>query len=231
MGFTFMVLRMAFDADRSRLPRLMIKVRDATVPLMRFEVEDSCRRLGIDAIDVAQLTSMDPKSGNLVDQLRAGSGPLVDELASLRERGLIRQAVLYLNVGKLRRCRRSHRPRLDRRHHALLERLPARLHRRRVGSHPAAPHRNTRPAHPRRRPHRTKPAPPRRTNLPRSSRKPAAADATDFNLRLAASDPVIRTTIGGTSLPANLKNYLVSADNAKPLPPEILSRIEQLQTR
>ena len=80
-GFTFMVLRMAFDADRARVPRLMIKVRDATVALMRFEVEDSCRRLGIDAIDVAQLVSMDPQPGNLVDQLRAGGGPLVDELA------------------------------------------------------------------------------------------------------------------------------------------------------
>src|ERR1700743_2909144 len=91
MGFTYMVLRMAFDEDRSKVPRLILKVRDATVALMRFEVEDSCRRLGLDGIDVAQLVSMDSKPGNLVDQLRAGDGPLVDELASLRSRGLIRQ--------------------------------------------------------------------------------------------------------------------------------------------
>ena len=69
-GFTFMVLRLAFDEDRSRVPRMVIKVRDATASLMRFEVEDSCRRLGLDAIDVAQLVSMDPRPGNLVDQLR-----------------------------------------------------------------------------------------------------------------------------------------------------------------
>jgi hypothetical protein len=56
-------------------------------------------------------------------------------------------------------------------------------------------------------------------------------DATDFNLRLAASVPAIRTTIGGTSSPANLENYLTSAAGAKPLPPEILARVEQLQAR
>ena len=95
-GFTYMVLRLAFDADRSRLPRLILKVRDASVSLMRFEVEDSCRRLGLDGIDVAQLVSMDPRPGNLVDQLRGGGGPLADELASLRQRGLIRQAVIFL---------------------------------------------------------------------------------------------------------------------------------------
>jgi aryl-alcohol dehydrogenase-like predicted oxidoreductase len=77
-GFAFMVLRLAFDADRTRVPRMVIKVRDATASLMRFEVEDSCRRLGLDAIDVAQLVSMDSQPGNLVDQLRSGGGPLVD---------------------------------------------------------------------------------------------------------------------------------------------------------
>src|ERR1700689_5526200 len=54
-GFTFMVLRQAFDENRERVPRMVIKVRDATAALMRFEVEDSCRRLGLDSIDVAQL--------------------------------------------------------------------------------------------------------------------------------------------------------------------------------
>ena len=56
-GFTFMVLRLAFDENRSRVPRMVIKVRDGSVALMRFEVEDSCRRLGLEGIDVAQLTA------------------------------------------------------------------------------------------------------------------------------------------------------------------------------
>jgi aryl-alcohol dehydrogenase-like predicted oxidoreductase len=74
---------------------MIVKVRDTEPELMRFEVEDSCRRLGLGALDVAQLVSMDGKPGNLVDQLRGDGGPLVDELSSLRDRGLIRQAVIY----------------------------------------------------------------------------------------------------------------------------------------
>jgi hypothetical protein len=37
MGFTYMVLKTAFDEDRSRVPRVILKVRDGSVPLMRFE--------------------------------------------------------------------------------------------------------------------------------------------------------------------------------------------------
>ena len=85
-GFTFMVLRMAFAAARSQLPRLIIKIRDGSVSLMRFEAEDSCRRLDIDHIDIAQLVSQRREPGNLVAQLVAGGGPLVDELDALRRR-------------------------------------------------------------------------------------------------------------------------------------------------
>jgi len=54
-------------------------------------------------------------------------------------------------------------------------------------------------------------------------------DATDFNLRLAASEPAIRTTIGGTASLEHLEDYLKAADNPAPLPAEILQRAEQLQ--
>ncbi len=62
-GFTYMVLRTAFDEDRSAVPPMILKVRDASVSLMRFEVEDSCRRLGLESIDVAQLVSDGCQSG------------------------------------------------------------------------------------------------------------------------------------------------------------------------
>ena len=229
-GFTFMVLRMAFDADRARVPRLMIKVRDATVALMRFEVEDSCRRLGIDAIDVAQLVSMDPKPGNLVDQLRAGGGPLVDELASLRSRGLIRQAVLFINAENSgaaveavahdlidgvtlywnacqRDCTAAAWAAIEGRG---MEVLALRT----LGGGPA-----------------DKASAAKAGELVALIKESGCRDATEFNLRLAASVPAVRTTIGGTSSPANLENYLASAANAKPLPPEILARVGQIQTQ
>lgn len=96
-GFAFMVLRLAFDADRSRVPRMILKIRDGSVPLMRFETEDSCRRLGLESIDIAQLVSMRREPGNLVDQLRANEGPLVEELVALRDRGLIQKTALFLD--------------------------------------------------------------------------------------------------------------------------------------
>jgi predicted aldo/keto reductase-like oxidoreductase len=54
---------------------------------------------------------------------------------------------------------------------------------------------------------------------------------TEFNLRLAASDPAIRTTIGGTSSLAHLEEYLMAARNPAPLPAEIYQKVEQLQIR
>jgi aryl-alcohol dehydrogenase-like predicted oxidoreductase len=228
-GFTFMVLRMAFDVDRARVPRLMIKVRDATVALMRFEVEDSCRRLGIDAIDVAQLVSMDPKPGNLVDQLRAGGGPLVDELALLRSRGLIRQAVLFINAensgaaveavahdlidGVTLYWNACQRDCTDAAWAAIEGRGVEVLALRTLGGGPA-----------------DKASAAKATELSALIKESGCRDATEFNLRLAASIPAIRTTIGGTSSPANLENYLACA-NAKPLPPEILARVPQIQTQ
>ncbi|MEI6085844.1 MAG: hypothetical protein WCS70_16285, partial [Verrucomicrobiota bacterium] len=55
--------------------------------------------------------------------------------------------------------------------------------------------------------------------------------ATEFNLRLAASEPVIQTTIGGTASLAHLEEYLGEARNPEPIPAEILRRVEQLQSR
>jgi len=98
-GFTFMILRMAFDADRARTPKMILKIRDGSVPILRFETEDTCRRLGLDTIDIAQLVSMRREPGNLVEQLRAGDGPLLEELQSLRDRGLIQRCALYLDKG------------------------------------------------------------------------------------------------------------------------------------
>ena len=95
-GFSFMALRCAFDTEPSQRPPMMLKVRDGSVRWLRFETEDSCRRLGLDSIDVAQLVSMDDGPNNLVQQLLHG-GPIADELASLRKRGLIRRAAIFIH--------------------------------------------------------------------------------------------------------------------------------------
>ena len=229
-GFTFMVLRLAFDENRARVPQMVIKVRDASVPLMRFEVEDSCRRLGLDALDVAQLVSMDPRPGNLVDQLRGGGGPLADELASLRQRGLIRQAVLFLTPensdaaveamksglieGVILYWNACQRDCSDTAWATIQKKEIPTLALRTLAGGPS-----------------DKSSSLKSEGLAELIRAAGCRNFTEFNLRLAASEPVIRTTIGGTALLAHLEDYLDAAANAAPLPAEILQRVEQLRVR
>jgi len=227
-GFTFMVLRRAFDEDRTRVPRMVIKVRDASVRLMRFEVEDSCRRLGIDGIDVAQLVSMDPAPGNLVDQLRGGGGPLAEELASLRARGLIRQAVLFLTPqnsdaaveamrsglieGVILYWNACQRDCSDTAWAAIRAKgIPA-LALRTLGGGPTDERSRA-----------------KSSDLTELIAAAGCRDVTEFNLRLAASEPAIRTTIGGTASLPHLEEYLKAADKPAPLPAEVLQRVMPLQ--
>ena len=227
-GFTFMVLRLAFDENRSRVPRMVIKVRDASVPLMRFEVEDSCRRLGLDGIDMAQLVSMDPSPGNLVDQLRGGGGPLADELASLRKRGLIRQAVLFLTPensdaaveamksglieGVILYWNACQRDCSDTAWAKIKEKGIPTLALRTLGGGPTDERSRSKSA-----------------ALNELIAAAGCRDTTDFNLHLAASEPVIKTTIGGTASLPHLESYLSAASNSVPLPAEIFQRATQLQ--
>jgi aryl-alcohol dehydrogenase-like predicted oxidoreductase len=227
-GFTFMVLRMAFDADRTRVPRMIIKVRDGSVPLMRFEVEDTCRRLGIEGIDVAQLVSMDPKPGNLVDQLRGNGGPLVDELASLRQRGLIREAVLFITKDNaddavqaaahplingvtlywnVRQCDCSASAWT-----ALRERNIPTLALRTLGGGPAD----------------------KRGALKSSAVDTLIAAAgcrteADLALRLASSEPMVKTSIGGTASLAHLEDYLAAGTSPQPLAETLRRKAEMIQ--
>jgi aryl-alcohol dehydrogenase-like predicted oxidoreductase len=229
-GFTFMVLRQAFDENRAQVPRMILKVRDATVSLMRFEVEDSCRRLGLDVIDIAQLVSMDSRPGNLIDQLRGGGGLIADELASLRARGLIHQAVIFLTpensdaaVEATRSdlidgvtlywnaCQRDCSPTAWA---AIRGQGIDTLALRTLGGGPT-----------------DQASAAKAGELAALINAAGCRDATEFNLRLAASEPAIRTTIGGTSSLANLESYLKAAGNAAPLSADLLLRVEQLQAR
>ncbi len=228
-GFTFMVLRRAFDENRSQVPRMIVKVRDATPELMRFEVEDSCRRLGIDALDVAQLVSMDANPGNLVDQLRSDGGPLVDELASLRERGLIRQAVVYITPANadaaVEAVRRS----------PLVEGITLYWNAVQFESTDAAwsgIHAENIPVLALRTLGGSMQDKNYAAKIERLQTLVAAAgcaNIAEFNVRLAASDPVIQTTIGGTASLAHLELYLAAAQSAVPLPADILEKTRALQ--
>ena len=214
-GFCFMILRMAFDACRTKTPPLIVKVRDGSPELMRFE-EDACRRLGVDGLDVAQLVSMDRNPDNLLSQLATG-GPLADELADLRTRGVIRHAVVYVDEGNAdeaveraeesglidgltgywnpwQRCLTPKAWRGIREHG-----VPFLAIRTLAGAEEG-----------------------RRDSMVDAA---GCADEVELSLRLAASFDCVRTSIGGTRNAAHLERFLEAATSAEPLPPEILEKL------
>ena len=224
-GFTFMVLRMAFDAARQQTPRMIIKVRDGLVSLMRFEVEDTCRRLGIDHLDVAQLVSMHREPGNLVDQFLAGSGPLVDELASLRARGLIHRAVIFLDRNNADSAAQAAT-------HPLVDGVTLYWNALQWDCTPTAwqiLQKNQTPVLALRTlggPAGDEQAKGRRAAL--RSALPQL-DESRLALRLAASEPLIRTTIGGTASLAHLEEFLAAAKVATPLDQATLLKVDAIR--
>lgn len=221
-GFTFMILRMAFDQDRARTPRMILKIRDGSVPLMRFETEDCLQRLGLETLHIAQLVSMTRQPNNLVDQLRDQNGPLVDELASLKERGLIRHAVLFMD-------KNNSDDAVEAAEHPLIDGVTFYFNALQRDCTDSAWNEI------------------RTRNIPvlalrtlggwrderlKDKREALAKAIPDLDpvklaLDLAASYPEIKTTIGGTASLSHLEAYLEAAAHAKPLPAERLSIVEQ----
>jgi aryl-alcohol dehydrogenase-like predicted oxidoreductase len=225
-GFTFMVLRMAFDARRNDRPRMILKIRDGSVPLMRFETEDCCSRLGIDHIDIAQLVSMSREPGNLVDQLTRGDGPLLEELASLRDRGLIHKAMLFLN-------RDNADAAVAAADHPLIDGVTLYWNPWQFDCTPAAWQRIV-----------DKNLPvlalrtlggwedsrlrERRTQMEQALPE---IDPVQLALDLATADPNVRTTIGGTASLPHLENYLRAVENATPPDDAIVQTVNRIRQK
>jgi len=90
-GFTYMILRMAFEEARQLVPPMIIKIRCGVPRLLRFEVEDALRRLNIECIDVAQLVFTETGGAEvLVDDFVSG-GPIKAVCDQLRAEGKVRQ--------------------------------------------------------------------------------------------------------------------------------------------
>ncbi len=235
-GFTYMVLRLAFDEARSQVPPLLIKIRCGSARLLRFEVEDALRRLGVAQIAVAQLVFTETGPGPLVHDFLHG-GPIAETCSALRREGKVARFcpqcdvassaalvplarrgafdgfVLYLNP-------------LQQDADAALwqvlqeQRIPLWALRTVAGAL-GDPVRYEQ----------------RRREQPADSLLPAAArlrdcaqrlgcDWTEFCLRYARSVPGLQTTIGGTADMAHLQRFLEVASVAQPLPAEVLAEID-----
>ncbi len=227
-GMTYMILRMTFDAASQRSPRMIIKIRDANPELLRFEVEDACRRLNKDAVDVAQLVAVQTGKGGIAEDL-AHSGACTEEIARLRDRGLLKSAVLFLRPADAGAAEKvwptgivqgftfywnpvqcSCAP--EDWDFIQTHNVPVLALRTLAGGSVESIEDQS-----------------KRTQYQQILGDSLCGDWTELCLRYAAASPIIRTSIGGTANPRHLQRYLEFAIDPAPLPEDLVTRIEDLK--
>ncbi|RPH37874.1 hypothetical protein EHM92_01550 [bacterium] len=87
-GNALEVLRAAFDRDRTRVPRLIIKSFGNSVEKLIADVRSNLEPLKLESLDVGQLCI----DGTLAEDLASG-GPSLKGLEKIRESGLVKQFV------------------------------------------------------------------------------------------------------------------------------------------
>ncbi len=241
-GGTFMVLRHAFDEARSQVPPCILKIRCDNHKLLRFEVEDACRRLGLDRVDIAQLCMGSHERREFVYDFLE-KGPIWATCCELKEKALVGnfvmevfatfsddaiQAVqsdlfdayiLYYNLldrqatNKLTDLLQTKQcPLLSLRTFAAGT----------LDADKAAQRRTNRPEDP---------LPARRVEIEPVFEQSGCDSMLEFAMRFVLSVPGMQTTIGGTSSMEHLQAYIATADHFTPLDPTIVDRVLDLHRK
>ena len=235
-GFTFMVLRMAFDEARSQQPPLLVKIRDADPRILKFEVEDALRRLGVERLELIQLVNETEGPGDIASGFLAR-----DERWNLvqkfKKEGKIGAAVLYLSKAKPPTALAALEASLfdgvifysnllqqdmtDALYDFVSQKkdLPALALRTVAGGLVTRDGTS---------PEEVKVAG-KLERLRAIVRASGCADLVELSLRFGLSQPWVRTTIGGTKNLAHLRRFLDLASSPKPLPADTVKVIENLR--
>ena len=88
-GDALKVLRAAFDADRKRIPRMIVKIGWSSIEELRQNILQNIEPMRIDHIDIGQLCL----GGKLADEFASG-GKCYDDFRKLRDEGLVHRFVL-----------------------------------------------------------------------------------------------------------------------------------------
>jgi aryl-alcohol dehydrogenase-like predicted oxidoreductase len=88
-GNALAVLRAAFDRDRARVPKLIVKIGWDDVAQLRASIRKNIEPLGVDHLDIGQLCL----GGQLAAELRSG-GACYDAFRQIKAEGLVRSFVL-----------------------------------------------------------------------------------------------------------------------------------------
>jgi len=239
-GNALEVLRIAFDQDRGKVPKLIVKIGWNSVDELRDVIRQNLDPLGLDAMDIGQLCL----GGQLADDF-AGGGKCYKAFSDIRKEGLVRRFVLEVfpwtsNValkalrggypegivdGYILYLNPLQRFASNELWNLLIARNEPILALRTVCGGPV---------------HRLRDVPgaawkeyikKRAAEVAPIFERSGIKSWTDFCVRFAYSFPQVRTTIGSTSRPENLTEFLVAAQHIHPLPQNIHDEIVKLQYR
>lgn len=237
-GETLSVLRAAFDQDRASVPPVIVKIGWSTIPEMRDIIQQNLEPLAIDSLALGQLCL----TGELSESY-ANGGDCYAEFARLKQAGLVKRFVLevfpWTSPVALKALRGGYpqgivdgyilyfNPLQRFASNELWDELQARgeliIAMRTVGGGPV---------------HRLRDVPGaawaeyiqrRAVEVAPIFERSGIQNWTEFCVRFAHSFPLVRATVGATSRPENLKEYLAAAHTIQPLPADIIADIVKLQ--
>jgi len=235
------VLRVAFDAERTQVPKLIIKIGGDSIGELRNDIYKNLEPLGLENMEIGQLCL---GTGDLARDF-ANGGPCYQEFLKIRAEGLVNRFVLevfpwtsetalqalkggytqgivdgfiyYLNP--LQRFVSNELWQL------LNERQEAQIALRTVAGGPV---------------HRLRDVPgaawkeyiqQRAAEVATIFERSGVENWTDFCVRFAFSFDQIRATVGSTCRVENLNEYLEAVKHTEPLPVGVVEEIMQLQNR
>ena len=239
-GDALQVLRTAFDQDRSHVPKLIVKIGWKSVDEVRQVVFQNLEPLGLDSLDIGQLCLQ----GQLGEDFANGNESY-EAFSSLRAEGLVRRFVLevfpWTSRVALQALRGGYSEGLldgyifylnplqrfasNELWDLLVERNEAIIAMRTVSGGPV---------------HRLRDVPgaawkeylqKRAGEVAPIFERSGIRSWTEFCVRFAHSFPQVRATVGSTSRPENLEEFLKAARDIQPLPENIREEITRLQYR
>ena len=239
-GNALEVLRAAFDQDRARVPKLIVKVIGSTVDELRAVIRQNLEPLGVDNLEIGQLCL----GGELANDFTCG-GDCYQGFRRLRQEGLVRRFVLevfpWTSDVALKALRGGYpegivdgvifylNPLQRFASNELWELLKQR-------SEPIIALRTIGGGNV----HRLRDVPgaawkdylqQRAVEVAPIFERSGIKSWTEFCVRFGHSFPQVRATVGATSRPENFKEFLAAKDHLQPLPGDIVNDIVKLQYR
>ena len=239
-GNALEVLRVAFDQDRTRLPKLIVKIGWQRTDELREVIHQNIDPLGLEGLELGQLCL----SGSLAEEYASG-GSCYEVFSELKREGLVSRFVLevfpWSSEVALKALRGGYpegivdgyifylnplqRLALNELWDELVAREEPMVAMRTVAGGNVYSLRDV-PGY------AWKPyLQERAAQVAPIFERSGSESWTEFCIRFAHSFPLVRATVGATSRQENLKQFLAAVEHIEPLPGDIVAEIVQLHYR